>query len=925
MTQVNKWLKVLVASSIAMGSYSCSESKTVEEYQAEAKKFIEQNDHNSAIIALKNANAVDLQNANLRFQLGSAYLNQGDYLSAEKEIELAKTYGFDEVQIFPKLVEIKFKLDKFDEVYQLADAAQALPDESYIPVLIYAGISSLYQGNREQAQVYIDNANQISSESVYGQIGQAYLAQTAEEAENALKMVDTLIAYAPDVTETYLLKAYLLQGAQQNSAAAVAFEEYSKLRPKEYQIKFFIAQNYIAARQLDKAEPVVNQLLKISEQHPLTNQMKAQLEFDKKNFQVAKEYGIKAYQLNDKFPLATIIAGMSSYYLGDYEQAYRDLVKVKTIVTPDHIVNKVLVELQLRLGYDNDALTSINQLVKTGNANPSLLTAASKELFEAGDKEAAQELLSQSIKLNSDNPEDVINQGIMKIRLNELGTGIEILEKAVQLEPDSAKAEMGLAMGYFTNQQYDEALVIAKKWQTTSDKKIQGLLLEAEISEKQENPTKAKELLKAIIAIDENNVPALFKLALYAHKENELDQAFNYYTQVLSVNTEHVRSIVNLTQLVLSNKTYTEQATAFYQGKITKNTSDLYAKLGLAYIYKLDGKPLEEIKLYQEIMTFEPSIEGIEVVLGDAYLSINDVAKAIKTYQEFLNKKPGNLLVGHRLLRVYEQTAQYDLALSLINSLISDNKGNDNLLLMKVYFQSKLKIDIAAADLKKLTASEKLSNSSVLNKALGNQHYNNKEFDKAVTQYQLAFDKAPNRQNVIDLSKAIHLTGDIAKSVTTLESYLKTTPDDSPVQAMLAGAYLNSANKTKALELYRQVIKKDPNNVLVLNNLAFLEIEQGDLKAGLTYAQKAVEVAPNVPEIMDTYAQALVANNQIAEGIKIFDEALLLKKGNVEISLNKAKALISNNQVSQAKSLLNALTGATASEQKQINQLLNSL
>ena len=70
---------------LLMGTLSCSDPVSVDEYLAQAKVFSAKKDHDSAIILLKNAVRLDIQNANVRFMLATSYLEQVDYLNADKE------------------------------------------------------------------------------------------------------------------------------------------------------------------------------------------------------------------------------------------------------------------------------------------------------------------------------------------------------------------------------------------------------------------------------------------------------------------------------------------------------------------------------------------------------------------------------------------------------------------------------------------------------------------------------------------------------------------------------------------------------------------------------------------------------------------------------------------------------------------------
>ena len=145
MSRRKQYLKIAATATLAMSIFACSENKTADEYLAEANTFKEQKDYNSAIISLKRANAENPTDAILRFELASLYLNQGDYANAEKEMEKAQSLGYSEELILPKLVEIKFKLNKYNDVYKLAEIGKALaPDDTLLPAKAINVLGSIY-------------------------------------------------------------------------------------------------------------------------------------------------------------------------------------------------------------------------------------------------------------------------------------------------------------------------------------------------------------------------------------------------------------------------------------------------------------------------------------------------------------------------------------------------------------------------------------------------------------------------------------------------------------------------------------------------------------------------------------------------------------------------------------------------------------
>jgi tetratricopeptide (TPR) repeat protein len=95
------------------------------------------------------------------------------------------------------------------------------------------------------------------------------------------------------------------------------------------------------------------------------------------------------------------------------------------------------------------------------------------------------------------------------------------------------------------------------------------------------------------------------------------------------------------------------------------------------------------------------------------------------------------------------------------------------------------------------------------------------------------------------------------------------------------GLVLDTASrKPEARQVYEATLKLDPNNAVVLNNLAFLMAETGgDLDDALTKAQRAKQLLPNLYEISDTLGWIYLKKNLPDNAIDIFKN-LVAKEAN---------------------------------------------
>jgi len=893
--------KIALAVSLVLSISACSPKVTTEQYLAQAKNFIEKHDDNSAIIALKNAVRLDAKSAEVRFALGTAYLSQGDYKNAEKELEKAEKLGSNNTSLLSNLVQAKVKLNKFDYAYQAVEKSQLQLDSDQVVILTYAGIAAIHQNKLEKAKEYIERAISISDDSVYGQVGNAYLSHSENDFKAGINTVDKLLVKDPGFAEALLLKGYLLQASELFSEAAETFEKYSKLRPKDITAHFFIAQNYVFAQNYTAAEPQVDLLLKFSKDHPLANQLKAEIEYSKGNYKSAKEYAETSFQQNDSFNISKMIAGISAFKLGDLEQAYQYLISLKDKLPPQHLVRKLILNLQFKLGYNVEAMDELKSLVSLNEADPAMLTMASNQMLASGDVSSAEDLLQMSIDLKSDNPLEISKQGVTQLRLNQPDKGIETLENVLKLDPDLAFAEQSLAIGYLANGQYEQALVIAKKWQGSDDdqtKKIQGYLLEANVLEQQKKLSEAKAFFNKALALDNNNIAALYKLAVFAHTEDDINQAFSYYTQVLKQQPDHKRSIINFNRLITlsikENKSLANKAIDFFQGELKEHSNNNYLKMSLAYIYTLNKNNLAAIELFKEIKNSQQPLKGIEIAFGDSYQALGEWQEAEKSYKKVVENEPNNLKAINKLLTLFEQLKQFDKALAQVEKSSRFNKDNIGFVLLKIYYQSLLHITPENQDLAQIKSDNKMSNHWLFDKTQGNLAYNKKDFNSAAQFYASAYKKQNNSLNAINWSKSVALKGHKKEAIQILENFLKSVNDQQPAvvaKIMLAGAYLNINELDKASVIYKEVVKVVPKNIIVLNNLSYIALQSKQVKESLEYAEQLIKLVDNNAAIIDTYAQALAANKQYDKAVEQYDKALKLSNNNAEIAAHKAEIL----------------------------------
>ncbi|HEX4750121.1 MAG TPA: tetratricopeptide repeat protein [Bryobacteraceae bacterium] len=143
-------------------------------------------------------------------------------------------------------------------------------------------------------------------------------------------------------------------------------------------------------------------------------------------------------------------------------------------------------------------------------------------------------------------------------------------------------------------------------------------------------------------------------------------------------------------------------------------------------------------------------------------------------------------------------------------------------------------------------------------------------------------------------------------------------------EAMLLEAL---GKKKEAMAAYNKVLGIDPENPLAMNNVAFLNAQDGvNLDQAKTMAEKAKRRFPNNPEISDTLGFVYYKKSLNGEALQIFKDLVAAHQDNPLFHLHFAMALEkSGNKQAARDEAQKALQLSQPAQQGQIKSFLNQL
>ena len=129
---------------------------------------------------------------------------------------------------------------------------------------------------------------------------------------------------------------------------------------------------------------------------------------------------------------------------------------------------------------------------------------------------------------------------------------------------------------------------------------------------------------------------------------------------------------------------------------------------------------------------------------------------------------------------------------------------------------------------------------------------------------------------------------------------MQNTPNDVRSAMLLAERQIGSDKQT-AIATYETILTKTPDNFVVLNNLAFLSYQNGNLDKAETMAKKAVSLQPENADSVDTLAQILIAKGDKEAALNLYSDIATRPILNDEVYLNHVELLLQMDKSALAK------------------------
>ncbi|GAB1388577.1 MAG: hypothetical protein AMXMBFR78_03700 [Rubrivivax sp.] len=894
------------------------------ELLGKARELDAQHDYRGAVVQLKSVLQQNAQNAEARFLLGKALLEQGDSKGALLELRKASDLRFDQGRLVPLLARAMQAEGEYSELTGQFGGTR-LPDPAAQAELSVAlAVAHLAQKQTEQAEEALADALKAMPQHVQARLLQARMLADKGQAGDAQALVDQVLAADPKAADAWLLKGELaLKIDKDRKAAGEAFAKAVAANPKLLAAHVARVTTLFQDGDAAAAATAVAELKKVFPNHPRTRFFEAELAYNARDFKAAQEHMRPVVQAMPGNPLVLQLAGAAEFRLGNIAQAETYLGKALQQAPELVLARGMLAQIYLRTGQPQKTLSTLAPLLQR-NPGPSALQLAAEAHLQSGDTKKAEELYQRAAKLTPNDPR--IRTALALTQFGQGKTDAAIAELEQIASSDSgALADLALVSAHLRKREVDKALKTIDALEKKQPDKPLAPMLRARVLALKNDPEGARAQFQKALALDKLYFPAVAGLAALDMAQNKPEEARKHFDKLLEADPGNASARMALATLLTRTGNTGDEVVKQLTEAVKLQPADVRARLMLINFHLERRENAEAIKAAQDAQQALGEQPDILMALGRAYLAASDLQQAVSTF--------------NRLAAAQPQSPQPYLGLADANLALKDRAAATRNLQRALELEPRLvqaRRGLVAIALAEKKPAEALELARAVQKDLpgeavgfvleGDVEVSRNNLKAALAAFQQGLKKNGAQEAATRVHNTMVALGQTGEAELFAQRWIGEHPQDAIFPFYLADRALAARDFAVAEQRYRQVVQLQPNNALALNNIAWLLVQQSKPGA-VEFAEKANRLLPGRPPLMDTLASALAAEKQLPRALEIQKQAVERAPEDGALRMNLARLYLASEQKGMARSELEKIErmGRKYPNQDEVAKLLKTL
>ena len=691
-------------------------------------------------------------------------------------------------------------------------------DEEQAEAFFHSGMTKMASNHLKSAIIEFKNAIHKNPKlaKAHFQLGLAYVS--SHQVLSGFIQMRTAIRLDPQNDAFLDTYANLLFEHRYYSDAAKYFETLVE-RKQESDLLFLLGTARLKARHFEKAIETFNRILagdpnNVPARIGLADSLYNLNEINEAQKTLEETASTAKDNIEAQIALAGFYEKRKQYHLA--EEKLRQIVHRFPNIPESHVAYG---QYRVRREQLKDAYNVAKKALISGIQHPTLYHMKAYFEYKNGERKTALKDYEKAVKLFPEDKTSWEFLGNYYRMTKDYAKALAIYRRALEKWPDTPGLKLDIADMYYRDGRMKKAASILDLFLTEYPNNGRAHFLQGKLLRKEGEKTEAKQQFLLAKKYDPDSADAFFYYGLSLFEERQYENAKVEITNALNLKPNSIKALMILAEIYYRIND-DERALTTVNKVLGLQPGDLDATLLRGKIYAHMKNDRAAIKDYQYVLARRTGTAQERFKLAELFEAEGNLDKALKAYLAVTDIYPDKSKPLAKMANIYLNRNQSKKAINICNVFLKKMPGNLKIAMVKAHV---------------LTTSGQYAQAQRLLEHLTKKH--------------------PESEEPYLLLAAIALTHkhDPDKAIAFYQKAVQKNPDNTSGYIGLANAYEKAGQLDRAEETYQRLLKIDPSNILVLNNLAYLYARlDKKLDDALSLAMEAKKQAPNDPDIFDT-------------------------------------------------------------------------
>ncbi len=892
----------------------CGLALSVEDKLDRAQNAYDDGDFRAAIIDSKDVLLKEPDNLRGRLLLGRASLKVEDAASAQKELSRALELGADVSDVAVDLGRAMLSLRQFDQVLAQINPDDAKSDEDRTQIYQLHGESLLGLNRPQDARELFSKILMSDDSNIEAQLGIVSSYVREGNYLQARATLDQVISGNGDAIDPWLASGDLYFQARNAKLAETSFNRALELAREQNdgraQIRALtgLGDALLAQDETERARVVADDLTTLAPNALGAMHLAARIAYIDEDWVKAERLLQGVLQRVPNYRPAQLLLGAVHLQNENLGQAEMYLSAVVAASPENSDARNLLAQTRLRQ-QDARAAQELLQPMLDGTApNVGSLAIAAQASLGQGDFDQAAEYLRRAVEANPENVAAQLDLAAAYMMAGRLPEAQEILDTVDFSGDDADKyrgdilSVMSLVRGGDTAAGLEMARGLKEQWPGNA----RVFMLIGSLEMLSNDAAAARLSFAEAVKISPTDILPIRFLAAAEESAGDLSAATKRYLEIIEIEPNDVAAIMGLARLSRTIDDF-DNVRHWLERGVSAAPENLFIRKTLGQ-FLLSQKDFEAARrLAEETIKLAGDNADAHRLLGHALLNLSEPGAASQSFAKAIALNPdepeyrmalarAHVAAGDRqaaedtIVAAYEYNS-VDIPTALLLATIRANNGE------------------AGAAMAIASALEKSNPESGVPLSLqGELLLKNGNAVAAAVKYEKAL-QIENTPRFAARAYQVRKAAGLGDPDRPLIQHLDQNPLNTEVRTFLAQHYQVAGDNRSAIDEYLTVLNTSPDNPIVLNNLAWIYLVEGDERAE-PIARRAYSLAPDNSSIIDTLGWILVEQDKVEDGVELLQKASEMATGNPEIQYHLAAGFFKQGKNAEALAILERILGS---------------